>query len=135
MTKATQIVQVPARKIGAKLPGALAVGDAVLELRNERTSNGGSHSKSFIAEWTKGRTDGQAHIEIRPLSKVATEISVSVAGPKSIRSLLWPRPARKRLAELFARAMAYEIETRNIEEGSAFGTRRTSAELVKARSA
>ena len=135
MTKVTQIVQVPARKIGAMLPGALAVGDAVLELHTERTANGGSHSKSFIADWTKGSTDGQAHIEIRPLSKVATEISVSVAGPKNARSLLWPRPARKRLAELFARAMAYEIETRNIEEGSAFGTRRTSRELVKARSA
>ena len=135
MTKVTQIVQVPARKVGAMLPGTLAVGDAVLELHTERTPNGGSYSKSFVADWTKGRTDGQAHIEIRPLSKLATEISVTVAGPKNARSLLWPRTARKRLAELFAQAMAYEIETRNVEGGSAFGTRRTSAELVKARSA
>jgi hypothetical protein len=135
MTKVTQIVQVPARKVGAMLPGTLAVGDAVLELHTERTPNGGSYSKSFVADWTKGRTDGQAHIEIRPLSKVATEISVTIAGPRNARSLLWPRAARKRLAELFAQAMAYEIETRNVEEGSAFGTRRTSAELVKARSA
>ena len=135
MTKVTQIVQVPARKVGAMLPGTLAVGDAVLELHTERTANGGSHSKSFVADWTKGRTDGQAHIEIRPLSKVVTEISVTVAGPKNARSLLWPRSARRRLAELFAQAMAYEIETRNVEEGSPFGTRRTSAELVKARSA
>lgn len=135
MTKVTQIVQVPAKKVGTRLPGTLAVGDAVLELHTERTANGGSYSKSFIADWTKGMSDGQAHIELRPLSKSATEISVSVAGPKSVRSLLWPRPARKRLAELFARAMAYEVETRNVEEGSAFGTRRTSAELVRARSA
>jgi hypothetical protein len=135
MTKVTQIVQVPARKVGAILPSTLAVGDAVLELHTRRTPNGGSHSKSFIADWTKKGADGQAHVELRPLSKVATEISVSVAGPKNIRSLLWPRPARKRLAELFAQAIAYEVETRNIEEGSAFGTRRTSAELVRARSA
>jgi hypothetical protein len=135
MTKVTQIVQVPARKVGAMLPGTLAVGDAVLELHTERTANGGSHSKSFIADWTKGSTDGQAHIEIRPLSKVATEVSVTIARPQGARGLLWPRPARRRLAELFARALVYEVETRNIEEGSAFGARRTSAELVKARSA
>ena len=55
MTKVTQIVQVPARKVGAMLPGTLAVGDAVLELHTERTANGGSHSKSFIADWTKGK--------------------------------------------------------------------------------
>lgn len=135
MTKATQIVQVPARKVGAMLPGTLAVGEAVLELHTERTPNGGSYSKSFIADWTKGSSDGQAHIELRPLSKTATEVSVSVAGPANVRSLLWPRPARKRLAELFAQALAYEIETRNVEEGTAFGTRRTSPGLVKARSA
>lgn len=135
MTKVTQIVQVPARRVGAVLPGTLAVGEAVLELHNERTANGGSHSKSFIAAWTKGASDGQAHIELRPLSKVATEISVSVAGPANVRSLLWPRGARRRLADLFARAIAYEVETRNIEEGSPLHTRRTSPELVKARSA
>jgi len=33
MTKATQILQVPAKQVGARLPGALAVGDAVLELQ------------------------------------------------------------------------------------------------------
>ena len=135
MTKVTQTLMVPARKVGAMLPGALAVGDAVLELHTQRTSNGGSHSKSFVADWTKASSDGQAHIELRPTSKVSTEISVTLARPKGARGLLWPSAVRRRLAELFAQALVYEIETRNIEEGSAFGVRRTSPELVKARSA
>jgi hypothetical protein len=135
MTKVTQILQVPARKVGAALPGVLAVGDAVLELHAERTPNGGSHSKSFVARWTKGRAEGQALVEIRPSSKLLTEIAITPARPKGARGLLWPRPARRRLGELFTQALRYEIETRNIEEGTAFEVRRTSPELVKARSA
>ena len=135
MTKTTQILQVPARKAGAALPGVLAVGAAVLELHTERTPNGGSHSKSFVARWTKGRSEGQALVELRPASKLLTEVSVTPARPKGARGLLWPRPACRRLGELFAQALAYEIETRNIEEGSAFEVRRTTPELVKARSA
>ena len=135
MTKVTELLQVPARKVGAALPGVLAVGPAVLEMHTERTPNGGSFSRSFIATWTKGASEGQAHIEIRPASKVLTDVSIAVARPKGVRGLLWTRGARRRLAQLFAQAMVYEIETRHLEEGDAFEVRRTSRELVKARSA
>jgi hypothetical protein len=135
MTKVTELLQVPARKVGAALPGVLAVGPAVLELHTERMPNGGSFSRSFIAKWAKGASEGQAHIEIRPTSKVMTEVSVAIARPKGARGLLWTGGARRRLAELFAQALVYEIETRHIEEGDAFSARRTTRELVKARSA
>lgn len=135
MTKVTQLLQVPARKVGAALPGVLAVGPAVLELGVERTANGGSFSRSFIARWTRGSSEGQAHIEIRPASKVLTDVSIAIARPKGARGLLWTARARRRMAELFAQALVYEIETRHIEEGDALAVRRTSRELVKARSA
>jgi hypothetical protein len=135
MTKVTQILQVPARKAGAALPGALAVGQAVLELHTERTPNGGSHSRRLAARWTNGRAEGDAFVELRPASKVLTEITVSLERPKGARGLLWPKPALRRLGNLFAQALAYEISTRHIEEADAFGVRRTSAELVKARTA
>jgi hypothetical protein len=135
MTKVTQILQVPARKVGAALPGVLAVGDAVLELHTERMPNGGSRSKSFVASWTKGASEGQALVELRPASKQTTEVTIAPARPKGARGWLWPAPARRRLGALFAQALAYEIETRSIEEGTAFEVRRTSPERVKARSA
>ncbi len=135
MTKVTELLRVPAREVGTALPGVLAVGPAVLELSAERTPNGGSFSRSFIAKWRKGRSEGQALMEIRPVSKVLTDVSIAIARPKGARGLLWTRGARRRLAELFARALVYEIETRHIEEGDPFGVRRTSPELVKARSA
>jgi len=127
------ILQVPATRIAARLPGALAVGDAVIEFGVERTPDGGSHSKRFSAAWTKGGSQGTATIDLRPVSKKATEIFVKLDRPEGSKKLLWARPMLRRLGDLFAAALAYEIETRSIEEASAFGVRRTSAELVKAR--
>ena len=132
MTKAN--AHVPARKVGVVLPGSLSVGNATIELRTERTANGGSYARRFTARWTKGTAEGDAHIEIRPTSKLTTEIAVTLERPTTFGPLLLGS-ARRRLAGLFANALAYELETRNIEETDGFGSRRTSAELVKARSA
>ena len=133
MTKGNAIVQVAARKVGAQIPRTLAVGPAVLELAGERTSNGGSHAKHFAAVWTKNTFSGDATVEIRPTSKTSTQITVTLERPKGLAGLLWPKPARKRLGNLLASAVAYDIETKSVEEASAFEVRRTSPELVKAR--
>lgn len=126
-------MQVPARKVGMRIPGALAVGDAVIERTSERTAEGGTHARRFAAGWTKSTSQGDATIDIRPVSKHATQISVSLKRPSGAQAFLWPRAALRRLEHLFASALAYEIETRTIEEGSAFDVRRTSPERVRAR--
>lgn len=133
MTKSNTIVQVPARKVGAQIPGTLAVGQTVLEVAAERTANGGSHAKRFAAVWTKKTATGEATIEIQPASKTSTQIKVTLERPKGARALWWPKAARRRLGSLFAEALAYDISTRSVEEASAFGVRRTSPALVRAR--
>jgi hypothetical protein len=133
MTRGNTILQVPAKKVGASIPGAFAVGQTMLELVSERTANGGSHARRFDARWTKGTVQGDASIDIRPVSKTSTQVSVTLDRPKGLLAVAWPRFALRRLGELLAKGLAYEIETRAIEEGSAFGMRRTSPELVRAR--
>ena len=131
MTKAH--LHVPAKRVGVRLPGYLEVGRAAIELGRERTTDGGSHARRFEALWTKGKASGEARIDVRPTSKLTTEITVTLERPTGPAGLLWLSGPRKRLAGLFANALAYEIETRNIEETEGFGTRRTSPELVRAR--
>jgi hypothetical protein len=126
-------VQVAAKRVAARIPGVLAVGDAVIELGAERTTDGGSHSKRFGAVWTKGTSQGAATIDIRPASKTSTQITVHLERPKGVQGLVWPRTALRRLGGLFAAAVGYEVDTRSIEEATTFGVRRTSPELVRAR--
>jgi hypothetical protein len=133
MTKGNTIIQVAARKVGAQFPRTLAVGPAVLEITAERTPDDGSFAKRFAAVWTKNTSTGDATIDIRPASKRSTQITVTLDRPKGVAGLLWPKPVRRRLATLLAQALAYDIETRSVEEASAFEVRRTSPELVKAR--
>ncbi len=133
MTKSSTILQVSARKVGAVVPRTLAVGPAVIELSSERTSNGGSFARRFAARWSRGAATGTAYIDIRPASKTATEITVTVERPKTAAGLLWVGPRLRSLASLFANAIAYEVETRSLEESDAFEVRRTSRELVRAR--
>lgn len=135
MTKANMLLQVPARRAGQVLPGTLAVGDAVIEVLTERTANGGTHSRRFEAAWSKGTAQGSGYIEIRPTSKITTEVAVELERPKGVAGLFWFGRVRRKFSLLFADALAYEIETRSIEEGDAFEVRRTTAELVKARTA
>jgi hypothetical protein len=133
MTKSN--LQVPARRVNAALPGSLAVGEALIELVRERTANGGSHARRFEAVWTKGTARGTAWVDVRPTSKLTTEITVTLARPTGPAGWLWLPAVRRRLAALFANGLAYEIETRSIEETDGFQTRRTSPELVRARTA
>lgn len=135
MTKSRQILQIPARRAGAALPGTLIVGSAHLELGAERTPDGGTHSRTFAATWSKGKIGGEATIELRPTSRVTTEITVTLGRPKGILGVFWPAPARRSVAALFAQALAYEASTRHNEETTAFDVRRTTPELVRARSA
>jgi len=133
MTKDRLVLQVPAKKVAQRLPGALAVGEAVLELGAERTADGGSHARRFEARWTKGVAEGTAWVDIRPASKTTTEIKVTIERPTGASGLFWLLASRRRLSKLFAGALAYEVETRSIEEADAFEMRRTSAGLVRAR--
>lgn len=133
MTKEKLIVQVPAKKVAQRLPGALAVGQAVLELGAERTADGGSHARRFEARWTKGVAEGTAWVDIRPASKTSTEIKVTIERPAGASGLFWPPGGRRRLSKLFLGALGYEVETRAIEEADAFEMRRTSPALVRAR--
>jgi hypothetical protein len=127
------LIQVSAAKVSTRLPGGIAVGSTELEVGAERTSTGGSGSKRFAARWTKGTISAGAYIDIRPASKTTTDISVTLERPKGAQAFLWPRATLRRLEQLLAQALAYEIETRSIEEASAFGIRRTSPELVRSR--
>ena len=127
------ILQVPAKKVAQRLPGALAVGQAVLEIRGERTADGGSHARRFEARWTKGVAEGTAWVDIRPASKTSTQINVTIERPTGATGLFWLKATRRRLSKLFAGALAYEVETRSIEEADAFEMRRTSPGLVRAR--
>jgi hypothetical protein len=135
MTKAMQVLQVPARRFASAMPRVLAVGPAVLELHTERTTDGGSHAKRFAARWTKGAAEGDASVDIRPATKTTTEIVITLDAPKGPKGIFWLPSARRRLATLFAQALAYEVETRSIEEADPFAVRRTTAELVRARTA
>jgi hypothetical protein len=127
------LLQVPARKVGATVPGVLAVGAAEIEILSELTATAGTASKRFAVRWTKGASHGNATIDLRPASKTTTELKVSLERPKGAQAFLWPKATLRRLEELLGQALAYEIETRSVEEASAFGTRRTSRDLVKAR--
>ncbi len=127
------VLHVAARKVGAKMVGTLAVGDAVIEIISERSTTGGTHTKRFAAAWTKGAASGDAYVDIRPVSKAATQVTVTLERPAGPRGLLWPALRLRQLGHLLASALAYDIETRSIEEATAFDTRRTSPELVKAR--
>lgn len=132
LPKRTTIVHVPARKVGDRIPGALAVGAAVLEF-DAGPSTESAPAGRLSARWTKGASSGAARVDVRPSSKTTSEVTVTIHRPKGAQSLLWPAAAVRRLEALLAQALAYEIETRNAEETSGFGIRRTSVGLVKAR--
>jgi hypothetical protein len=134
-TRADLILQVPAKRVAQALPGTLGVSAAQLEITSERTPHAGTHSRRFAALWSKGTVGGVATIEIAPASKVSTKIAVELSRPSGVWGWLWLRPSLRRLGEVFARALAYEVETRHIEEADAFEVRRTTRELVRARTA
>lgn len=130
-TEGALTLQVPARRVVERIPGMLAVGDT--ELRTSSEAGKQSGRIELDAAWRKGSSRGGATIAIRPLSKVNTELTVTLRRPSGAQAFLWPKAALRRLERLLAQAMAYEIETRNAEETAGFDVRRTSVELVRAR--
>ncbi len=116
------MIQVPAAKARARLPRQIAVGPAELEILDDGT-----------ARWTKGASTGLARIAIRSASKTTTDITVTLERPNGPQAFLWPKAAMRRLEELLAQALAYEIETRTVEDRSTFDVRRTTPELVRSR--
>ena len=140
MTKVTThlTVQVPARRATQALPRELEVGAAKIQLLDEQVlepSFYGPERRSFAARWTKGRTGGTAQVEIRPTSKLTSEIVLSADSPDGFVKVLWSKQNLKRLATLFGAALRYEVETRGDDQADGFDVRRTTPELVKARSA
>jgi hypothetical protein len=141
MTKAhsTFTVQVPAARARQVVPGRLSIGTADLEVGTESTTKAaalGQDARRFSATWSKRAHRGRAYVEIRPTSKLTSEIVVSLEAPRGIVwRLLGTGQGLKALADLFGQALRYEIETRGAEEADAYDVRRTTPELVKARSA
>lgn len=140
MTKvATHLtVQVPARRASQALPRELEVGAAKIQLLDEQTlepSFYGPEQRRFSARWTKGRVGGTAEVEIRPTSKLTSEIVLSTETPDGIVGILWSKQSLKRLATLLGAALRYEVETRGDDQADGFDVRRTTPGLVKARTA
>jgi hypothetical protein len=141
MTKATSTfsVQVPARKVREVIPGKITIGAATIEIGPQgsaETTVLGLEGHRFPVRWTKRTAVGAGHLEVRPSSKLTSEIVLTLQAPRGIVwKLFGSGQGLRGLAQLFGRALRYEVETRSDEDGDAFGARRTSAELVKARTA
>lgn len=141
MTKAvnTFTAQIPARKAELAVPGKLDIGGATLQVGAEAETHTvflGREAKRFPLRWTKKAAAGEGFVEIRPTSKLTSEIVVALEAPRGIVwRLLGTGQGLRSLAELFARALRYEIETRGADDADGFDLRRTTVGLVKARTA
>ena len=141
MTTATSTftAQIPARKAELAVPGRLDIDGAALEVGAESTTSTvflGREARRFPLEWSKKSAAGAGYVEIRPTSKLTSEIVVALQAPRGIVwKLFGTGQGLRSLAELFARALRYEIETRGAEETDGFDVRRTTVGLVKARTA
>lgn len=135
----TFTVQVPARKAREAVPGKLEIGRAQLEIGTESTAEAafyGREARRFQARWTKGTLSGTGYVEIRPSSKLTTEVAVALEAPRGILwKLIGSGQGLRSLAQMFGRALRYEVETRGAEQADGYSTRRTTPELVKARTA
>jgi hypothetical protein len=142
MTEAqsTFTVQVPATRASKIVPGRLSIGSADLQVGTDGTAEEaflGQKAQRFAASWSKRTAGGRAYVEIRPTSKLTSEIVVSLEAPRGILwRLIGTGQGLRALADLFGRALRYEIETRGgAEDADGYDVRRTTPDLVKARSA
>jgi hypothetical protein len=124
-------VQAPAVRADV-LPRELQIDGARLEMFPDgQSKRGGSQ---FRARWSAGRLAGDGRVEVRPASKGTSLLVVSVDAPTWLGRVFGSN-VLKRVSEQFGQALRYEIETRTAEETDAFTARRTTAELVRQRSA
>lgn len=137
MTKRTIPMTVPMGRAAGVLPRTIQVGSATLDVSSEgeTISNGLGRGVRYEARWTKPGASGTAAVEIIQTSKMTSEISVGLSAPRGFAQLLFGGFRLHRLAELFTRALRYQIETRVSENADGFEVRRIPVGLVKARSA
>jgi len=113
-------------------PRRIEIDNTMLELYpGGRTKQG---EAKFRALWSNGRTSGDGRVELRPASKATSVLVVSLQTPTRFGRIFRPRVLR-RMIDHFGLALVYEIETRSSEESDAFTARRTTAGLVRQRSA
>lgn len=130
MSRTTFIAQASVARAAEALPGRLEIGRTTLHISPKAA---GRDERRFAARWSKGGSRGSAYVEVRPVSKARSEIVVALEPRTGLGRLFGPM--LRWMIEQFADALRYEIETRAAEETDAFAARRTSASLVKQRSA
>jgi hypothetical protein len=114
------------------IPRRIEIDDAMLELYpGGRTTKG---EAKFRALWSNGRASGEGRVELTPASKATSDLTITLHSSNAF-GRLFGRRVLSRMSERFGLALVYEIQTRTNEESDAFTTRRTTAELVRQRSA
>jgi hypothetical protein len=125
-------IQAGAVRAADVFPRRIEIDHSTLELfPGGRTKRG---EAKFRALWSNGRTNGEGRVELEPTSRAKSTLTVTLHSPAGFGRILAGR-GLSRLTERFGSALVYEIETRTDEETDAFTARRTTAELVRQRSA
>src|SRR5438874_10929644 len=125
-------IQAGAQRAADAFPRRIEIDGSMLELYpGGRTKKG---EAKFRALWSNGRMSGSGVVELVPAGKATSTLVVTLHAATQI-GRLFGSPVLKRLSEQFGLALVYEIETRSDEESDAFIARRTTAELVRQRSA
>jgi len=125
-------IQAGADRAVAVFPRRIEIDNTTLELYPGGQTKRGE--AKFRALWSNGRMSGDGRVELRPAGKATAVLTVSLQTPTRFGRFFRLRVLNK-LAEQFGLALVYEIETRSAEETDAFTARRTTAELVRQRSA
>jgi hypothetical protein len=126
------VIQAGAQRAADAFPRRIEIDGSTLELYpGGRTKRG---EAKFRALWSNGRKSGTGVVELRPQGKATSLLVVALHGPTQLGSI-FGSPVLKKMSEQFGLALVYEIETRSDEETDPFTTRRTTAELVRQRSA
>jgi len=125
-------IQAGAQRAADAFPRRIEIDGSMLELYpGGRTKHG---EAKFRALWASGRKSGDGVVELRPASKATSMLVVTLHAPTQLGRFFGSRVLNK-MTEQFGLALVYEVETRSDEEADPFTTRRTTAELVRQRSA
>ena len=125
-------IQAGAERAADAFPRRIEIDGSMLELYpGGRTKRG---EAKFRALWGTGRRSGSGVVELRPAGKATSTLLVTLHAPTQLGRIFGSRVLSK-MSEQFGLALVYEIETRSDEETDAFTARRTTAELVRQRSA
>jgi hypothetical protein len=135
VTRRTIPITVPMSRAAGVLPRQVLVGEAALDIdhEGETITTGRGRGVRYKARWTKATGSGTGYVDIIQNSKMSGEIGVSLNSPAGVRRVLWSGARLRGLAELFAHALRYSVETRASEQADGFEVWRTRADLVKAR--